>query len=86
MDESLNPEQWLKAMKLIDPDGHDERCLRLTAERYGVDFKLFLTHIERSLVDFRNCSEFRWGWAVLNDIDLMASFYRYRETTLLKIF
>lgn len=76
----LNPEDWLKAMKLIDPAGHDERYMQVMAERYEVSFKTFLNVVQDGLINPAYGGKHRWVWAVLNDTNLMASFDRYRQT------
>lgn len=85
MDTVVNTEDWLKAMKLVDPGGHDKRVLGARATRYGVSLPVFLAEIQRALTSSHvRCSP--WVWAVLNDADLMAVFDRYRNTTLTNLF
>lgn len=77
MDNDLTDEDWLKAMRLISPERHSEEYLRLAAKQFNYSLEEFVEKLTGYLQKMDSTQVVSWGWAVVNDRELMEHYYRY---------
>lgn len=73
----MTDEEMLKAYLLLDPEKANEFALRLDAKNLGIEFSELINGLKALVRDTCATRHLPWGWAALNNTELMNRFDRY---------